>query len=394
MTMPVLEHARRYVGAGLSVIPVKRDGSKRPPFEWKEYQSHSASPDTVAAWFARDEYGVAIIGGAVSGNAEFLDIESTADLKAVARRLVEDLPKLREAAWVRTPTGGSHIGWRRESRPPGNQQLAQRLVPDPTAKSGSKKEVLIETRGEGGYIIAVGSPPDCHPDRKPYVLDHGDFAHLPLLTDAEVERIYEVARSFDQLPQANAAPKKGKPTVTSGGGDRPGDKFAAETTWAEILEPRGWTRLYESHGVTHWRRPGKTDPGASATTNYADSDLLYVFSSNAGPFEDGRSYSKFAAHAELEHGGDFASAARALVDEGYGRARRDGRNGANSGREVDSAWVHLQGIDEALREELPEPKAPELPTVQSKSAARHLVKSVGMPLHQEPVRPQSLAYVV
>jgi hypothetical protein len=47
--------------------------------------------------------------------------------------------------------------------------------------------------------------------------------------------------------------------------------------------------------------------------------LLYVFSSNAHPFEDGRGYSKFAAYAVLNHRGDYVRAAKTLQAEGYGR---------------------------------------------------------------------------
>jgi hypothetical protein len=54
--------------------------------------------------------------------------------------------------------------------------------------------------------------------------------------------------------------------------------------------------------VTHWRRPGKEGRGGSATTNYADSDLLYVFSSNEQPSQDGHAYGKFAAKALRHHG--------------------------------------------------------------------------------------------
>jgi hypothetical protein len=61
-----------------------------------------------------------------------------------------------------------------------------------------------------------------------------------------------------------------------------------------------------------WRRPGKRGPGISATTNYAGNGLLYVFST-ATIFEPERGYTKFTAYALLEHGGDFAAAARSLA---------------------------------------------------------------------------------
>jgi hypothetical protein len=59
----------------------------------------------------------------------------------------------------------------------------------------------------------------------------------------------------------------------------------------------------------------------SATTGYAGGASLYVFSSNAPPFMPGEGYSKSAAYALLEHGGDFSAAARELARSGAGASR-------------------------------------------------------------------------
>ena len=90
-------------------------------------------------------------------------------------------------------------------------------------------------------------------------------------------------------------------------------------SWSALLQPHGWNLLYTTDGVGYWRRPGKTDGGASATVNHGGHDLLYVFSSNAHPFDAERGYSKFGAFALLEHGGDFTKAAHEL------HLRREGR---------------------------------------------------------------------
>src|SRR5207247_1943831 len=87
--------------------------------------------------------------------------------------------------------------------------------------------------------------------------------------------------------------------------------------WAMILEPHGWTYAGSNDDVEYWRRPGKYH-GISATANHADSGLLYVFSANADPFEEDTGYSKFAAHALLNHDGDFQAAAQDLLEQGYG----------------------------------------------------------------------------
>ena len=45
------------------------------------------------------------------------------------------------------------------------------------------------------------------------------------------------------------------------------------------------------------------------------------FSSNALPFEPETAYAPFAAYSLLEHEGDFAAAANALAQQGYGQQR-------------------------------------------------------------------------
>lgn len=97
----------------------------------------------------------------------------------------------------------------------------------------------------------------------------------------------------------------------------PGDDFADRTDWGDIL-PTGWRRSGRVGDVEYWTRPGKR-AGVSATVNFGGKENLYVFSTNASPFEPEKSYSKFAAYALLKHGGDFSAAARALRAAGYGK---------------------------------------------------------------------------
>jgi putative DNA primase/helicase len=83
-----------------------------------------------------------------------------------------------------------------------------------------------------------------------------------------------------------------------------------------VLEPSGWELVRTVGSEGQWRRPGKEGPGISATTNYEETDLLYVFSTST-PFEPERGYTKFAAYAVLNFGGDFRAAARELAQRGY-----------------------------------------------------------------------------
>ncbi len=114
--------------------------------------------------------------------------------------------------------------------------------------------------------------------------------------------------SFDPL-RSSAAPA-----------NRPGEDFNRRTSWPEVLEPHGWTRLMTRNGVTYWRRPGKAH-GVSATTGYAGTDYLYVFSSSTA-LDNDRAYTKFGVYALLDHGGDFRAATTALGKAGYGEQPR------------------------------------------------------------------------
>src|SRR5690348_2509009 len=73
------EAAYYYISLGLSVIPIRLDGSKKPFLkEWKPYQSEIANDDDLESWFNpyADTYGIGIVCGEVSGNLEVIDIES------------------------------------------------------------------------------------------------------------------------------------------------------------------------------------------------------------------------------------------------------------------------------------------------------------------------------
>ena len=104
------------------------------------------------------------------------------------------------------------------------------------------------------------------------------------------------------------------------GGSRPGDVYNEWGDVLSLLEGHGWT-VHERRGpggTIYLTRPGK-DPrdGISATFGRDGRRILYVFSSNAPPFEAGKGYTPFTVYALLEHGGDFASAASALASQGY-----------------------------------------------------------------------------
>lgn len=325
--IPILSIAQHYREAGLSILPIRADGSKRPTLkEWKYLQSRIPTPREVHAWWeSHPEYGIAVIGGRVSQSLEILDFDDVAGYReflaaAEATGLKPLIDRLRGGCEEASPRG-IHLPYYCE-RIEGNKKLAQRpATPEElTINPDEPIKGLIETRGEGGYIIAAPSTGAVHASGKPYSILQGSWLTIATITPEEREDIWNLCKTFDRMPprpEEKASSIKNK-TPT---GERPGDFFAASVSWADILEPVGWTHVYRRGEVDYWRRPGKRS-GISASTNYAGSGYFYCFSSST-LFDPERGYGKFSAYAWLQHKGDFHSASVALLQQGYGRHESD-----------------------------------------------------------------------
>ena len=313
----MLDTALAYLRAGLCVLPAIL-AEKRPNLPgWKQYQSHLPTERQLQQWFT-DPQPICVLTGAVSGNLELLDFDCQGEMfPAWCKRVEAEAPGLLERLVVeRSPSGGRHVVYRCETPIPGNLKLTQRTVEASDDRElvlygkhyhprrvGDRYEVtctLIETRGEGGLFL-------CHPTPG-YILESGAFECLPVLTGAERKILIEAAWSLNEVvPAIESAPGPSEPC------GRPGDEFNERGDVRALLVRHGWQCVSGGENE-RWRRPGK-DQGWSATLR---DGVFYVFSSNADPFEPNHPYSPFAAYALLEHQGDFARAASALRDEGFG----------------------------------------------------------------------------
>jgi hypothetical protein len=307
LTKPaILAAALASHAAGLSVMPPKQDGSKRPFVPWDAYKKKRADEATIKRWYKYGLTGLGWICGAVSGNLEVIDFDDRSIYSEFKRACNEtgltDLIERIEQGYTEHSPNGAHWPYFCDEIA-GNLKLAKR----------ADQKALIETRGEGGYIITAPTFGGVNKGGV-YKLTSGSIETIARITPDERQALHDLARVFDEVP----ARLDDRPSATGGiDGGRPGDDYAAATSWAEILEPHGWVRIYGRLGVDTWRRPGKGH-GVSATTNYQDSDLFYCFSSST-PFEPERGYGKFAAYAILNHAADFEAAANELSLLGHGQ---------------------------------------------------------------------------
>lgn len=349
----VFEAALAWYQAGFCVIPPVATGRKAPLGEWKDYQTERPHFTVMRNWYdAQTQYGVGLLCGQVSGNLEMLELEGAVQNNADFIVLIETAMATAglDEIWDRlhdkyhefTPAGGLHLLYRISDHPvPGNTKIAERPKPveDHTDKDRATMaktpdavimQTLIETRGEGGYVIVAPSQGPVHPSGNPWVLGYGcEAGRVPTITWAQREALVAVLAAFD-VPR----PRRGKPavpaiptqrtasTVTPGAeGLRVGDDFNQRGDWG-FLETHGWEISHAAGAETFWVRPGKDRrDGHSASTGYAgDADRLYVWSS-ATPFPTEEPISRFAAYATLEHGGDWKAATKDLAAQGYGEQR-------------------------------------------------------------------------
>lgn len=125
-----------------------------------------------------------------------------------------------------------------------------------------------------------------------------------------------IAEDAEVIPyppeQVHAEPPK---TPIAPTGLTPGDDYDQRGDWQSVLRRHGWT----SHGEHHWTRPGKSR-GISATWNTIAEkpNRFYVFTSSADGFEARHTYRPWHIYANLEHGGDFSKASKALYAQNYG----------------------------------------------------------------------------
>ena len=299
---------------GIPVLPIKDDGTRAPDIRsWRHFQESLPDEILMEVWFDNGQHkGVALVTGQFSG-IEALDFDdpNIYDLfKARASEWgISDLLDRVEAGYLETtPRQGHHLLYRPETVAR-NTRLALRPSDNP-----QQPKVLIETRGEGGYVVVAPSSGECHATRRPWVLLRGGVECIAEVTDAERDALFELARSFNTYERPVRPVARGAAVQKQG---RPGDAYNSRASWDSLLSEHGWTKVRSDGSQDYWAHPGKTGAGHGATTNFNGSDRLYVFTTNS-VFDSERSYSKFEAYAILEHSSDFGAAARALAKAGYG----------------------------------------------------------------------------
>lgn len=313
--MKLLEQAKKYAKHKYSIIAT--DAHKRPIGLWKEYQSEIASEDKINGMFSNSRVsGIAVICGKVSSCLEVIDVDSKHDItgqlwqdyiQAITDANIELAQKLLIA---KTINGGYHIYYRCETIE-GNKKLASRETTAEERENNPHEKVLvlIETRGEGGYVIAAPSAGYEFIQNKP--------TQCPVISIEERDILLETARSFNQWHEK---PITHQPTEPKQYSLSPFDDYNDRCDIVALLEKHGWTVVKETNERIVFKRPGNTKSKTSG--DFLKAKKWFSVFTTSSQFEPNRAYLPYAVYAVLECNSDFSKASKQLLSDGYGRIRK------------------------------------------------------------------------
>jgi len=359
MSKEIKDKAKEYLKAQLSVIPTKEDKTPALP-TWKPYQSQRIKEEAVDSLFNTAK-GLGIICGAVSDNLEVIDVDCKYDITGSLWEeligLVEDnLPDLYKSLVIaKTVKGGYHIYYRCSSIAR-NLKLSNRSTNDQEREETYKKEigkgatqveakriadnerkVLVETRGEGGYVIAPPTPG--------YTYVQGDPINIPTITLEEREILLSIGRSFNEPVQEE--PKEKTDTIKN-----LRDKYPGKTSLEDydergdvvgLLQANGWREVKATGERVYLLRPGQTDAKYSA--NYHKSKRSLIVFSTSTQFEEGKPYSPSQVYNLLVCFGDWSKTALELGKQGYG----DYKPSFTKGKNIKTERIKVEAINKVNR---------------------------------------------
>jgi len=297
---------KRFLDSGINVLGLT---NKKIPAEgsWSKWQHEFRIPQSI------NSEALGLICGKISGNMEVIDIDLKYDISGdlydrYTRLLNDNASGLYNRLMIlKTPSGGYHWIYRCEEIQ-GNQKLARReATGDELTIKREKWKVLIETRGEGGYIASFPSDG--------YQVMQGKFSEIPTISTSERDVILSCARTFDEEIKEVHIPK----STMNVSGKTPWDDYNDREDGLSELYAHGWSEVKTTSSRIYLKRAGDTT--ALHSGNYLIDRKLFKAFSSSTQFEPEKAYPPFGVYAILNHNGDFSSAAKALYREGYGEQK-------------------------------------------------------------------------
>jgi hypothetical protein len=316
---------------GLSLIPVRDKEeqtkfgdtmlAKTPYKSWREFQSRIIGKDELWAQMEeRNTTAVAIVCGKVSGNLEVIDV----DVKfkpGIDTTILQDIRAFYPTLFSRlrihkTPSTGLHIIYRVDGHEvAGNLKLAGRYASEAEielqvskgVKRPNKEINFLETRGEGGYILA---PPSLG-----YAVEIDNT--IPVITWEERMALITLCESYTEIIKEVPKPKLGK-SQESIYSENPFEHYNNDVDPVELLQSFGWKYSHKNAKFLWFTRPDK-DKGVSASWNLT-TRMYYVFTTST-ELQGNKGYHPATLLAELKFQGNKSETYFHLVNHGYGKVK-------------------------------------------------------------------------
>ena len=304
----LINEAAKLLTQGLNPIAV--DGQKRAVATWKIYNEDTITINAITQQINLSKAeGIAVICGKVSGNLEVIDFDLKNDVSGNLMERYNALisPELlARLRTIKTRSGGFHYYYRC-AKIENNQKLASRPATAAELKDTptQKQLVIIETRANGGYVVA---PPSLG-----YSFEQN--VNIPIISIDERDILLNAARSFNEVYTEQRA------TFTTTKNmyiKSPLDDYNDKTYLVDLLTDIGWTidEKTSNSNKVYLLRAGNSSAANSA--NYdVNKKLLYVWSTST-EFKPEKAYTAAAVYTVLNHSGDFSAAAKQLIKEGFG----------------------------------------------------------------------------
>jgi len=309
------KEALEYLQAGLNPVPLEKGGKIPVRKDWGSPINKDVNN------YNFDEIGICT--GAISGGLEGIDfdIHNCDNPSELWKSWKSKVPVhiLEKMVVSKTKSGGYHILYRTDVIE-GNRKLAK----------NKNKEVLIETRGDGGYL-------KCFPSEG-YEIIYGDLSKVNKISDYDRAILLSTSILFDETLI------KEKKYFYEGEYKDPFPDYNNDPNIGiDILEKFEWVISRESDKWIEMTRPGKSE-GVSAGYNL-EGNFLYVFSTSTC-FEELKPISNSAIFCILECEGDFKKGYRKLNSMGYGNKTK-GEDIEKSDSEIDNLnFLSKDGEDE------------------------------------------------
>lgn len=272
---------------GISVIPVKLDGSKLPKIKWKEYQERIMSEEEIDFHFENCGGVIAITGAISKLLCIDFDLDKQRDSDDFWGRFMSQVPvEMKEKMLVnQTRSGGYHV-WIKTEYEDKSRKIAHRPLTIPelyqryetllenganedTATSILLKkplECIIETRSKGSYGVFV------HEQYKRFYNNS-----LSWFSEDEVEKLLNIAYSLDYTyrPQRTFEGDVNEYRVIK--------KFNIETKAPDVvkmLEQSGVFVLFDVDTNGNYRLSRVGSSSLFSAYVYGDSGNLKVFGLN------------------------------------------------------------------------------------------------------------------